>query len=311
MSKLTYDQDKPNSALAYIWGKYREYALTSRKRKAELTALRFRVLIFGITGALLGTLCQESIRLGFNDISNLSGVPFILGLSSAAAIGLATYFGKELVNPYQEQSWIRSRSMGEALKSEIYLFLSNLPPYDTDNKPEKLIENAVELLKKVDDLPTEVISEEQKRDGLPTEDLTVEEYIENRVNNQINTFYRPGSDKLKQKMKHIKNIGLSLGVFAIVLGALGLTGWTAGWIAVISTIAASITAFAYAGRYQYLIISYQTTTDKLERLRALWESKGKTDTDTDERNEFIRECEEVISIENSAWMAEMAKSEKI
>ena len=151
MSKLASNPDKSNSALAYVWGKYREYALTSRKRKAELTAWRFRVFIFGITGAILGTLCQESIRWGFNDSSNLSWVPpFILGFSSAAAIGLA-------------------------------------------------------------------------------------------------------------------------------------------------------------------IISYQTTADKLERLRVLWESKGKTDNDTDARNKFIRECEAVISIENSAWMAEleMAKYEKI
>ena len=307
MSELISNQAKSNSALAYVGGKYREYALTSRKRKAELTAWRLRVLIFGITGAILGTLCQESIRWGFNDTSNLRWVPFILGFSSAAAIGLATYFGKELVNPYQEQRWIRSRSMAEALKSEIYLFRSNSPPYDTDKKPEKLIENVEALLKKVGDLPTEIISDEQKQKGLPTDDLTVEEYIQTRVNDQINNFYRPGSDELKRKMKRNKNIGLSLGVFAIALGALGLTGWTAGWIAVIATIAASITAFAYAGRYQYLIISYQTTANKLERLRVLWESKGKADNDTDARNKFIRDCEAVISIENSAWMAEMAK----
>jgi hypothetical protein len=56
-----------------------------------------------------------------------------------------------------------------------------------------------------------------------------------------------------------------------------------------------------------LIISYQTTANKLERLRVLWESKGKVDNETDARNKFIRECEAVISIENSAWMAEMAK----
>lgn len=118
---------------------------------------------------------------------------------------------------------------------------------------------------------------------------------------------------VNERMKRNKNIGLSLGAIAIGLGALGLTGWTAGWIAVIATITASITAFAYAGRYQYLIISYQTTANKLERLRALWESKGKVDNDTKERNKFICECEAVISIENSAWMAEieMAKQEKI
>lgn len=305
------NRDKSNSALAYVWGKYREYALTSRKRKAELTAWRFRVFIFGITGAILGTLCQESIRWGFNDISNLRWVSFILGLSSAAAIGLATYFGKELVNPYQEQRWIRSRSVAEALKSEIFLFRSNSPPYDTDKKSEILIENVEELLQKVKDLPTEVISEDQKRKDLPKGDLTVEDYIQNRVNAQINNFYRPRSDELKRKMERNKKIGLSLGFFAVILGALGSTGWTAGWIAVIGTITASITAFAYAGRYQYLIISYQKTADQLERLRALWYSTGKTDTDTDERNKFICECERAISIENSKWMIEIVKLENL
>jgi hypothetical protein len=49
MSKLTSNQNKSNSTLAYVWGKYREYALTSRKRKDELTKWRLRVLIFGIS----------------------------------------------------------------------------------------------------------------------------------------------------------------------------------------------------------------------------------------------------------------------
>ena len=303
-------QDRSKSALAYVWGKYREFALTSRKRKEELTSWRYRVLLFGIIGAILGTLCQESIRAGFNNIDNLSWVPSALGWLSAIAIGLATYFGKEIVNPYQEKNWIRSRSMAEALKTEIYLFLSNTTPYDTDSKPEVLIKKTEELLKQVEDLPTEVISEEQKQKDMPTEDLTVDEYIQKRVNDQINNFYIQRSNELKQKMERNKNIGLSLGVIAVILGVLGATGWTAGWVAVISTITASIAAYAYAGRYQYLIISYQTTADKLERLSTSWKVKGKTDADKEERNKFIIECEEVISIENSAWMAEMIKMKK-
>ncbi len=303
-------RDRSRSALPHVWGKYREFALTSRKRKGELTSWRYRVLLFGIIGAVLGTLCQESIRAGFNNIDNLSWVPSALGWSSAIAIGLATYFGKEIVNPYQEQSWIRSRSMAEALKTEIYLFISNTTPYDTDNKPEILIKKAEELLKQVEDLQTESISEEQKRKDMPTEDLTVDGYIEKRVDDQIHDFYIIRSDKLKQKMKRNKNIGLSLGVFAIVLGGLGATGWTAGWVAVISTITASIAAYAYAGRYQYLIISYQATADKLERLCTAWKVMGKTDADKEERNKFILGCEEVISIENSAWMAEMIQMKK-
>ena len=303
-------QDRSKSALAYVWGEYRKFALTSRKRKEELTSWRYRVLLFGIIGAVLGTLCQESIRAGFNNTDNLNWVPSALGWLSAIAIGLATYFGKEIVNPYQEKNWIRSRSMAEALKTEIYLFLSNTTPYDTDSKPEVLIKKTEELLKQVEDLPTEVISEEQKQKDMPTEDLTVDGYIQKRVNDQINNFYIQRSNELKQKMERNKNIGLSLGVIAVILGVLGATGWTAGWIAVISTITASVAAYAYAGRYQYLIISYQTTADKLERLRTSWKVKGKTDADKEERNKFIIECEEVISIENSAWMAEMIKLKK-
>lgn len=179
--------------------------------------------------------------------------------------------------------------MAEALKTQIYLFLSNTPPYDLDKKQEKLIEKADELLKEVEDLPVEAISEENRQKDFPSHDLSVDDYIQERVINQINNFYRPRAAELNQKMERNKNAGLLLGVLGVMLGALGATGWTAGWIAVISTITASVAAYAYAGRYQYLIISYQATADKLGRLRALWVAKGKTDVDKDERNRFMLE----------------------
>ncbi len=298
-----------NPALAYAWGKYREYALTSRKRKAQLSSWRYRILLFGIAGAVLGTLCQVSIGWINNDVS-LKWVPLVLGWSSAIAIGLATYFGSEILNPYQEQRWIRSRSMAEALKTEIYLFLTNTPPYDADGKPEILIQMTEELLEDVGDLPTEPISDQDKQKDLPAGDWTVGKYIHERVDDQIFNFYRPRANELKHKMERNKNTGLGLGIIAVILGAFGATGWTAGWIAVISTITVSVAAYAYAGRYQYLIISYQATANKLERLRALWEAKGKTEANIEECNKFIIECEEVISIENSAWMAEMVKKKK-
>jgi len=184
------------------------------------------------------------------------------------------------------------------------------PPYDADGKPEILIQKTEELLEDVGNLPTEPISDQDKQKDLPTGDWTVEKYIHERVDDPIFNFYRPRANELKHKMERNKNTGLGLGIIAVILGAFGATGWTAGWIAVISTITVSVGAYAYAGRYQYLIISYQATANKLERLRALWEAKGKTEANIEERNKFIIECEEVISIENSAWMAEMVKKKK-
>jgi hypothetical protein len=34
-----------------------------------------------------------------------------------------------------------------------------------------------------------------------------------------------------------------------------------------------------------------------------------TDTDIEPRNQFILDCEEAISMENSAWIAELIKAE--
>jgi hypothetical protein len=310
MSTSSSLNDHSRSALAYVWGKYREYAMNSRKRKAEISGWRLRVLILGISGAVLGTLCQETMRLGLDKAADWSWLPSVLGWSSAAAIGVATFFGKELVNPDQERQWIRSRSMAEALKAEVVLFLARTHPYNTDEKAQTLIARSDELLAAVADLQTEIIAEQEKQKRLPTAYLTIDQYINERVTEQIDNFYRPRSDELIRKMKKNKKIGMFLGMASVILGAFGASGWTAGWIAVISTIAASIAAFSYAGRYQYLIVSYQATANKLERLRTQWEVSGMSDADTEERDKFIRECEEVISIENSAWMAELSKTKK-
>jgi hypothetical protein len=85
MSTSSSLNDHSRSALAYVWGKYREYAMSSRKRKADISRWRLRVLILGISGAILGTLCQETMRLGLDKAADLSWLPSFLGWSSAAA----------------------------------------------------------------------------------------------------------------------------------------------------------------------------------------------------------------------------------
>jgi len=124
-------------------GKYREYALTSRKRKAELTSWRYRVLLFGVTGAILGTYVRI-IKIGFNNIPGLSLVPVALGVSSAIVIGFATYFGREILIPTRSRV-ASALAHAEALKTEIYLFLSNTSPIYTGKKSETLLKKSEEI----------------------------------------------------------------------------------------------------------------------------------------------------------------------
>jgi hypothetical protein len=92
----------------------------------------------------------------------------------------------------------------------------------------------------------------------------------------------------------------------VILGVFGAAGWTAGWIAFITTITASVAAYLYSGRYQYLIVSYQATARQLELLKNRWAiAADKQDDNSEKRNQFITECEMVISVENSAWMSQL------
>jgi hypothetical protein len=54
---ITELPDQPNAVLANTWGKYREFAATSRKKKKRLEIWHCRVLILGIAGAVLTVLC--------------------------------------------------------------------------------------------------------------------------------------------------------------------------------------------------------------------------------------------------------------
>lgn len=296
--------DLPNEVMKYAWGKYREYAATSRAIKKTLSGWRYRVLLLGIGGAVFGVLCQESIRLELDTYwEYLSGT---LGGISALLIAIAAYFGKELVSSESERNWIRSRSMAEALKSQCFLYVTGSFPYNQPNKDKLLQQQTDDLLVKVKDIVTGKISEDKKIEKILPNTIDIKQYMTLRVDDQIK-YYADTSKDYTLKMKTIKNIGLILGLVAVVFGVLGTTGWTAGWIAVISTITSSVVAYAYANRFQYLIISYQATGNRLENLKAGWYASKFTDTHVAEKNEFVIKCEEAVSIENSAWMAELVK----
>ncbi len=295
----------PFSAATHSWAQYRVWAATSRELKAQLTSWQLRVLVLTLVGAILGTLSQQFAGWGW--VSNFSG------WGSAIALGTAAFFGREILKPDKERHWVRARSAAEAYKSQTYLFLANAPPYDKDDKVKVLFNKTDQLYKSVKELQETNISDEMKHKGLPSDPLSINDYMHMRVNDQIQKYYRPQAAKHATVVKRGSAIGLVLGVLAVALGALegsGISKFTAVWIAVVTTATTAVGSYLYAGRHQYLVISYQATARRLEWLHDRWQASGKSDSDTEERNQFICNCEDAISVENSDWMAEWDKQER-
>ena len=298
---MSAPNDSWKSALEHIWGQYRVWAATSRAYKAKLSRWRRVVLALGVAGGVVGVLSsQQWLWEGLRP-----ELPKALGVISAALLALAAYFSKEILSPDDEGRWIRARAAAEAFKREAYLLRARVPPYDGHVIP---LTRADEIAEAVEGLEYEVLTPEQKRGRMPAAPLTVADYIRERVDEQIEKFYEPKAVENRAVVRKIRTVTMALGALATAFGLLG--AWWIGvpaFVAVITTVTTALAAYLYAGRYQYLAVSYLATAQKLGGLRAGWRVSGKSDADAAERNQFIRDCEAVFAAENGAWMAEWTK----
>jgi len=265
-------------------------------------------LVLSIGGAVIGTLSQQLVVWNVASVS--SWLVRGLGFVSAAALVLAAFFTKEIFSPDPEARAVRARAAAEAFKSQAYLLATGAPPYDAITTPEELFERPQKVQQAVENLAPLTITETQKVERSPSVPMSLDEYVKQRVDDQIE-FYSRSADANTQKVAKTRRLSLILGALAAVLGIVATTyASVAGWVAVIGTITAAIAARQYAGRYQFLIVSYRAAAEKLEGLKARWEVKRKIQPGAAADQKFIQACEEAISTENSAWMAEWTKNPK-
>jgi hypothetical protein len=295
-----------NSALKYLWGQYRTWDLTALALKQGVSHWRDIVLTLSIGGAVLGTLSQQTDA--WKIVAMPAWLSTTLGVLGGAALGLAGYFTKELLNPAPEAKAIRARAAAEALKSNAYLMATGAPPYASATSADELLAKAREIRAGVEDLAPLATTSQQESEGMPSAPMSVDDYIRQRVVQQIEEFYLPKVRSNAKKLAMGRRLSVILGAVAVVLGLWSAkSASVAGWVAVIGVITAAIAARQYAERYQFLSVSYQATADRLKWLKTKWDLDGKTQTGPDAQSAFILACEDAISTENSAWMAEWTR----
>jgi hypothetical protein len=264
------------------------------------------VLGLSIGAAVLATLGKQIDGLQIAALP--SWLPGTLGLLGGAALGLAAYFTKELLNPAPEAKAVRARAAAEALKSNAYLLATGAPPYASATNADELLAKAHDIRAGVNDLSPLAISGQEEAEGIPTAPMSIDDYVRERVDEQVEQFYLQKVRMNAKKLATGRRLSLVLGALAVVLGLWSAKSPTvAGWVAVIGAMTAAIAAHQYAERYQFLSVSYQATADRLKWLKTKWELDGKPQSGPETQHAFILACEDAISTENSAWMAEWTK----
>jgi SMODS and SLOG-associating 2TM effector domain 1/Protein of unknown function (DUF4231) len=284
-------------ALAYAWAQQRIWSETANRLKHGLEAARRAALVLGIAAAILAV---AAVQLA--GVSSAAGR--VLGLLAGVAAGLAPAFQRR-AGTRQVAAWTRARSASEGLKSEVYEYLAGGSAYTGADRDQQLGSRSRAILGGVSDLLRHAAGIQP--DSKPLPDVSgVDSYLAQRVNPQIDRYYKPKAARYQKLASRLRLAGEILGGIAVLLGAAAASfgaRTVVDWVPVVTTVAASLTAFIAASRYDHQIVEFLRTAQQLEYLRDSRVEAAMTDSD------FIDACEDVISIENQGWMTNWAKSE--
>lgn len=293
------------------WRDQAVWSETANRLKAGLTRWRFWAAVAGVTGALLETLAGTLTGLG----DRWWWLRAAIALGGAVILAVVPYVLRTKVSKDRVQEWVRARSASEALKEEIYRFLVGAPPYGPEPAAAELIERSQAVKDKVRDLSGHAAQIDPPAKERPVQ-LTPDGYVEHRINDQIEKFYRPKGREHARRARRLHNLEFGLGLLAVILGAMAGAAATTGmdwlsylspWVAVVTTAGGAVTAHLAASRYDHTAMTYFATADRLTALRDAWWADPNR-FDPARVGKLVDDCEAAISTENEAWLAAWSKS---
>ena len=266
------------------------------------TADRLKAGPARVWGFRLGlTVVAAALALAGSQVKAVS-LPASVALASAAAVALAAVgLLRARQNVEQVRRWTRARSVSEALKTEVFLFLTGSGTYHGPDRERRLDAEVQRLEHEAGDLQRYAQGVQARTRPLPAV-RDVDSYLAVRVRqSQLEGYYEPKASLLRRRLRALKIVEVTLALAAAALAALAAVSPSIGaWAAVVTTAAGAVAAYIAAEHYEFLWIEYSRTASELRRLL----DRG---TAADGRvlsgPELVCECEQVISVQNQARMA--------
>jgi hypothetical protein len=223
-------------------------------------------------------------------------------LAAAAAIAMAAVGllrGRQ--NAEQMRRWTRARSVSEAIKTEVFMYLSGSGRYNAPDRG-RLLEAEVQRLEHEASNLQPYTQRVQPRDRSLPAVHDVDSYLDVRVRQaQLEGYYEPKAHLMAQRLRTLKAVEVTLALVAAALAALAaVTPSVGAWAAVATTAGGAVAAYVASERYEFQWIEYSRTAGELRRLL---DRRTAPDGRPLSGSELVSECEEVISILNQAWMA--------
>jgi hypothetical protein len=280
-----------------VWREQSQWSRTAGRMKARIERARLTALLIVVAVAVCATAATAIHQ---------SAPAWGKALAAGAAVGSAVL---PLLRPAWSgtrlKDWTRARSVSEALKGDVYLWLAGAGPFADDPAAALLRERTDKLRRDAADLLPQREGVEARRRDLPAvHDLP--SYFAVRVRGQYEDYYRSKARFIARRIRLFRRIEIGLGLLGAVLGgAAALRGASfAGWIAVLATAGTALSVHVSATRYEFQLIEFSRTAEELRQIAAAAAESGIAE---EELRKLAVRAERVISVENQGWMAKLAE----
>ncbi|WP_067792333.1 DUF4231 domain-containing protein [Actinomadura formosensis] len=283
------------SAGQQVWESQSMWSQAADAAKRTIARARMAGLLLGIAAAGLSTAGVQAMT--WNAALGRSLV--FLGAASAGLAPLAAARS----GPTSLQNWTRLRSVSEALKSELYMYLACVGVYRTADAARALLDRADRIVMDAADLTYLTTAFIPVARPIPAVS-DVDSYATVRLAGQIHDYYRPRADLMRRRTILMRRIEFTLAAAAATLGAAGAAFGAeraSAWVPTLTTMVAAVTAHAAASRYAYQEIEFSRTAAELDSLLARYKTECESEAEADDA--FVGNCEDVISAQNEGWMA--------
>ena len=288
------------STLESAWRRQQQWSMAADRCKRSLQGWRLTVLMLAIVSSVAGT-WSGAVPPG-------TTARIILCMFAALTAAVAPVLARFFVGPDRISQWVRARSASEAFKSEAFRFRTRTGDYAGADATERRTAAIQRISKSVESIPVptleEIVVDEEK-----LAPLSIEAYLEQRVLNQIDTYYRPKAEHHAHRASIYRNLHfwlMLLGAILLALSTFADVG-LGPWIAVITTITSSVLAHAAAGRHDELVLTFRATANRLEEITNNWRDTPRDREATSaEKADLVSACEDGISTENQSWHAKFA-----
>jgi hypothetical protein len=278
------------SAIGLVWDQQSVWSQAANRVKASIQRSRLLTLSLLVIAAVIGT---TAAQVG----GHSSVTARVLAFVAAAATGLSAVVSRSGAVG-STRDWIRLRSVSEALKSYVYLFLAGVSPFAGSDRDKILTDRLAKVTTAATDLRKYTVGITPVTRDLPSVSDPAS-YLTARLIPQADEYYRPKATELADRVRLLRGAQLTLATAGALLGAAAAAFSShsiAAWVAVTTTVLTALAAYAAAERYEHQLVAYVQTADELDRLRL--RPPGP---------EVVLASEHVISIENEAWMVELSK----